>query len=159
MCLPILGPAADLRLRPDRVSRTPDGWPAPCKEPPSRRGMAPQSLRPGRQQERTHPMRSILWSSFATVLLAAGPAFAGGGSAGDVELGIYGGFDIPDDYGNTHPKNGALYGGRLGYFFTPNWSIEASGQRFTTKTEFDTFPGVPDIDIHIDSFRGNLFYN
>ena len=104
-------------------------------------------------------MRSILWSSFATVLLAAGPAFAGGGSAGDVELGIYGGFDIPDDYGITHPKNGPLYGGRLGYFFTPNWSIEASGQRFTTKTEFDTFPGVPDIDIHIDSFRGNLFYN
>ena len=104
-------------------------------------------------------MRSILWSSFATVLLAAGPAFAGGGSAGDVELGIYGGFDHPDNNGNTNPKNGALYGGRLGFFFTPNWSIEASGQRFTTKTEFDTFPGVPPIDIHIDSFRGNLFYN
>ena len=60
-------------------------------------------------------MRSILWSSFATVLLVAGPAFAGGGSAGDVELGIYGGFDHPDNYGNTNELLSKLMQG------APNW--------------------------------------
>ena len=54
-------------------------------------------------------MRSIVWALGAAFLLASSPAFAGGGSKGDVELGIYGGYGWLDQYGGLNPKNGPLY--------------------------------------------------
>jgi outer membrane protein OmpA-like peptidoglycan-associated protein/opacity protein-like surface antigen len=103
-------------------------------------------------------MRSTIVALVAAMLVATSPAFAGGGAKGDVELGIYGGYAWLDDYGIFHPKNGPLYGARLGYFFTPNWSLEASAQRISTKTEFDIV-GAENVDVHLDAIRLNLLYN
>ena len=101
-------------------------------------------------------MRSIVWALAAAFLVASGPAFAGGGSKGDVELGIYGGYGWLDEYGGLNPKDGPLYGARLGYWFTQNLSLEGSGQRLTTHTP-DTV-GVARSDIHRDAGRLNLVY-
>jgi outer membrane protein OmpA-like peptidoglycan-associated protein/opacity protein-like surface antigen len=94
----------------------------------------------------------------AALLMAAGPTFAGGGEGGDWELGIYGGYGWLDDYGIFHPDDGFLYGGRVGYFFTPNWNLELSAQRLPTTTEFE-MPGVQDVDVNLDAVRLNLLYN
>jgi outer membrane protein OmpA-like peptidoglycan-associated protein len=94
----------------------------------------------------------------AALLVAAGPAIAGGGEKGDWELGIYGGYGWLDDYGPYHPKNDLLYGGRFGYFFTPKWSMEVSAQRLSTETEFDIL-GVEDVEAHLDGYRLNALYN
>jgi outer membrane protein OmpA-like peptidoglycan-associated protein/opacity protein-like surface antigen len=101
-------------------------------------------------------MRSMVWALGAALLVASGPAFAGGGAKGDVELGIYGGYGFLDDYGTLLPKDGPLFGARLGYFFTPNVSLEASGQRLSTHR--DTVGGE-DVDLHFDAGRLNLLYN
>ena len=103
-------------------------------------------------------MRSMILALVAMLLVTAGPAFAGGGEKGDVEIGIYGGYGWPDDYGIFHPKNGPIYGARLGYFFTPQWSAEASAQRLSSKTQFDVL-GVQDVDMHLDAVRANALYN
>jgi outer membrane protein OmpA-like peptidoglycan-associated protein/opacity protein-like surface antigen len=103
-------------------------------------------------------MRSTILALVAGLLVVTSPAFAGGGARGDVEFGVYGGYGWLDDYGIFHPKNGPLYGARLGYFFTPNWSLEGSAQRLSSKTDFDLF-GVSNVDVHIDSYRLNLLYN
>jgi outer membrane protein OmpA-like peptidoglycan-associated protein/opacity protein-like surface antigen len=94
----------------------------------------------------------------AVLLVAASAAYAGGGEKGDGELGIYGGYGWLDDYGIFHPKNNLLYGARLGYFFTPRWSMEVSAQRLSTETEFDVL-GVQNVDVHLDAFRLNALYN
>jgi opacity protein-like surface antigen len=103
-------------------------------------------------------MRSIIFALVAVLLAAACPAFAGGGEKGDWELGIYGGYGWLDDYGIFHPKNDLLFGGRVGYFFSPHWDLEASAQRLNTKTEFGIV-GVSDVDAHLTAYRLNLLYN
>ena len=103
-------------------------------------------------------MRSTILALVAVLLLAASPAFAGGGAKGDWELGIYGGYGWLDDYGIFHPKNHFLYGGRIGYFLTRHWSLEFSGQRMSTKTDFDLL-GVENVDVHLSALRLNALYN
>lgn len=103
-------------------------------------------------------MRSTIMALVAAMLVATSPAFAGGGAKGDWELGVYGGYGWLDDYGKFHPKNNFLYGARLGYFITPQWSTEFSAQRLSTETEFDVL-GVEDVDVHLDALRLNALYN
>ncbi len=103
-------------------------------------------------------MRSTILTLVAALLVATGPAFAGGGAKGDGELGVYGGYGWLDDYGRFHPKDGALFGARAGYFFSPQWSAELSAQRLKTKTEFGIL-GVEDVDVTLDAARFNLLYN
>jgi len=103
-------------------------------------------------------MRSTICALVAALLVTASPALAGGGAGGDWELGIYGGYGILDDYGMVHPKDNLLYGARLGYFFTPQWSGEISGQRLGTDSEFDLI-GVEDVDVNLHAFRFNALYN
>jgi outer membrane beta-barrel protein len=103
-------------------------------------------------------MRSTILALVAALLVATGPAFAGGGEKGDWELGVYGGYGWLDDYGLFHPKDGPLYGARVGYFFTPNWSSEFSAQRLSTETEFEAL-GVQDVDMTLDALRLNVLYN
>jgi len=103
-------------------------------------------------------MRSTVLALVAVLLVAAGPAFAGGGEKGDLELGVYGGYGWLDDYGIFHPKDHMLYGGRIGYFFSPKWSLEVSGQRLSTKTDFDLL-GVQNVDAHLTAYRLNALYN
>jgi outer membrane beta-barrel protein len=90
--------------------------------------------------------------------MAACPAFAGGGEKGDLELGIYGGYGWLDDYGFFHPKNHTLFGARLGYFLSPRWGLEVSGQRLSTETDYNII-GVANEDVHLDSYRLNALYN
>ncbi|HEY3155501.1 MAG TPA: outer membrane beta-barrel protein [Candidatus Eisenbacteria bacterium] len=94
----------------------------------------------------------------AVLLMAACPAFAGGGEKGDLELGIYGGYGWLDDYGFFHPKNHTLFGARLGYFLSPRWGLEVSGQRLSTETDYNII-GVANEDVHLDSYRLNALYN
>jgi len=103
-------------------------------------------------------MRSKILALVALLLVAACPAFAGGGEKGDWELGIYGGYGWLDDYGFFHPKDHMLWGGRLGYFLSPAWGLEISGQRLSTETDYDIV-GVPNEDVHLDSYRFNVLYN
>ena len=103
-------------------------------------------------------MRSTILALVAALLVATSPAFAGGGEKGDWELGVYGGYGWLDDYGLFHPKDGPLYGARVGYFFTPNWSTEFSAQRLSTETEFEAL-GVQDVDMTLDALRLNALYN
>lgn len=102
-------------------------------------------------------MRSMIVAFAAVALLAAGPAFAGG-EKGSVEIGAYGGWHFPDDYGMFHPDQDNIWGGRLGYFFTPNWNLEASGQVVKTDTEMNIV-GVDEVDMKLNSWRLNLLYN
>lgn len=103
-------------------------------------------------------MRSTMLMLVAALLVATGPAYAGGGERGDGELGIYGGYGWLDDYGRFHPKDGPLFGARAGYFFSPQWSAEVSAQRLSTETEFGIL-GVQDVDVTLDALRLNLLYN
>ncbi len=103
-------------------------------------------------------MRSMMLALTAALLLVAAPVLAGGGEKGDWELGIYAGYGWLDDYGYYHPKNDLLYGGRIGYFFTPKWNMELSAQRLGTVTDFDLL-GQSDVDVRVDGYRLNLLYN
>jgi len=104
-------------------------------------------------------MRSMTWLLVvAALLVTPGTLLAGGGSKGDWEIGIYGGYAWLDDYGFLNPEDAFLAGARLGYFFTHNWSLEASAQRIFSKTEMHLL-GTPDQDANIDSGRLNLLYN
>jgi outer membrane beta-barrel protein len=101
---------------------------------------------------------------FALIVLAlTSPVFAAGGEKGDVEIGLYAGYGMPDDYGEgpakLNPDDDLLYGLRLGYFFSPHWSLELSGQQFSSKTQFDPALSTPDVDFDINSYRLNLLYN
>jgi len=89
------------------------------------------------------------------LLLAVVPAMAqNSGEKGDWELGLYGGFGWLDDYGPLSPDNGLLFGGRVGYFFTSNWSIEGSCQRLESETD----AAGDDQDFTLDSVRLNALY-
>ena len=104
-------------------------------------------------------MRSMTWLLVvAALFVTPGTLLAGGGSKGDWELGVYGGYAWLDDYGFLNPEDSFLAGARLGYFFTHNWSLEASAQRIFSETEMHLL-GVPDQDVNIDSGRLNLLYN
>src|SRR5262245_22552489 len=89
-----------------------------------------QSLR----QRKESPMRK--WILLLIACAAITPAAAGHGDKGDWEFGPYGGFGWLDDYESLHPDNGALYGGRVGYFICPSLSVEASGQRLSSESVF-----------------------
>jgi len=103
-------------------------------------------------------MRSKIVGLLAVLLVAAGPAFAGGGEKGDWELGVYGGYGWLDDYGMFHPKNDLLYGARLGHFFSSKWSLELSAQRLSTETDFDVL-GLENVEAKLDGYRFNALYN
>jgi outer membrane protein OmpA-like peptidoglycan-associated protein/opacity protein-like surface antigen len=98
-------------------------------------------------------MRSMRWMLVAASLVVASPVFAGGGDKGDVEIGGYGGYGWPDDYGTAQPAEDLLYGGRLGIFLSRHWSIEGSIQRLPTETD------SAGSKVHLDAIRGNLLYN
>ena len=102
-------------------------------------------------------MRSMVWALGAAFVLASSPAFASGGTGGDIELGVYGGYGWLDEYGGLNPQDGPLYGARLGYFFSQNLSLEGSGQRLMTHTPDDN--ALPDVDVHRDAARVNLVYS
>ncbi|HET6371846.1 MAG TPA: OmpA family protein [Candidatus Polarisedimenticolia bacterium] len=93
----------------------------------------------------------------AAALFVAAPAIAGRGEKGDWEFGPYAGFGVLDDYGDLNPDNGPIYGGRVGYFFSPHWSLEGSFQRLTS--EIDLGSSLGDVDLDIDSIRLNVLYN
>lgn len=90
----------------------------------------------------------------ATLIASASPVLAGGGVGGDWEIGGYGGYGWLNEYGTLEPKDNVLFGARLGYFFTPAWSLELSAQRLPT--EMSAFP---DRKLKFDSGRLNGFYN
>src|SRR5678816_1533723 len=100
-------------------------------------------------------MRSITLAFAAAALLVAGPAFA---DKGQVELGAYLGHGWLDEYGGVNPKNGLLYGGRLGYFLSSRVGLEFSAQRQSTETDFDT-PIPPNTDATVSAYRLNLLYH
>jgi len=102
-------------------------------------------------------MRSMIVAFAAVALVAAGPAFAGG-EGGQIEIGGYGGWFFPDDYGQFHPDQDNVWGGRLGYWFTHNWTLEGSYQKVMTDTEMNLI-GVPEVDVDLASYRLNLLYN
>jgi len=86
-------------------------------------------------------------------LLLSPPARAANGEKGSWEIGPYVGWAVLDDYAKSNPDDDLLYGGRVGYFMTTRWSLEASYQMF--KADFDKGPG----DFKIDSLRLNALYN
>jgi outer membrane protein OmpA-like peptidoglycan-associated protein/opacity protein-like surface antigen len=102
-------------------------------------------------------MRSIIIAFAAVALVAAAPAFAGG-EKGQIEIGGYGGWFFPDDYGPFHPDQDNVWGGRLGYWFTHNWNLEGSVQKVMTDTEMN-LPATPEVDVDLTSYRMNLLYN
>ncbi|HET9939611.1 MAG TPA: outer membrane beta-barrel protein [Candidatus Eisenbacteria bacterium] len=102
-------------------------------------------------------MRSMIVAFAAVALVAAAPAFAGG-DKGQIEIGGYGGWFFPDDYGQFHPDKDNIWGGRLGYWFTQNWTLEGSYQKVMTDTEMNLI-GVPEVDVDLASYRLNLLYN
>lgn len=103
-------------------------------------------------------MRSTIWALVAVMLVAAVPAFASGGDKGDWELGIYGGWGWWDDYGIFRPDDDNIWGLRFGHFFSPKWSLEASGQKATTDTEFQAL-GLANEEMKFSSLRLNVLYN
>ena len=103
-------------------------------------------------------MRKMILALVGVLLMATIPAFAGGGEKGDWEFGPYAGYGWLDDYGFLHPKDDILYGVRVGYFFTPRWSFEASFQRLSTQTDVDIV-GLENQDVNLDACRLNMLYN
>src|SRR5215470_7499470 len=88
----------------------------------------------------------------ALILLAAAPAAAGGGEKGDWEFGPYVGYGWLDSYQGVAPDNDFLWGARVGYFITENWSAEASWQQMKTK------PSGSGPDFKVDALRLNALY-
>src|SRR5262245_61663301 len=102
-------------------------------------------------------MRSTILA-LVTVLAIAGaaaPAFAGGGSKGDWELGIFGGRGFLDNYGDTEPGDAFILGGRLGHFFSSAISLELSGQWLDTDTDLND-PIIDDFPVKLSAYRLNL---
>jgi OOP family OmpA-OmpF porin len=104
-------------------------------------------------------MRRIIMALLIALLLRSAPAAAGGGEAGDWELGPYVGYGWLDHYGLFEPKNHILYGGRVGFFFTPRWSLEPSVQRISTKTDLDPSLPLQNEKADLTAYRLNLLYN
>ena len=104
-------------------------------------------------------MRSMTLALVAVLAIAgAAPAFAGGGSKGDWELGAFGGRGFLDDYGDLQPADAFILGGRLGHFLSSKWSLEASYQVLTTDTDFED-PLLEDLEVKLSSLRLNLLHN
>lgn len=99
-------------------------------------------------------MRITKWALVAAVLLTTSPAFANNGSKGDWELGVLGGYGMLDNYGTLEPKNNLFYGGRLGYFFSRHFSLEATAQRLGTESN-----SLPTNRMNLNSYRGNAVFN
>jgi peptidoglycan-associated lipoprotein len=70
---------------------------------------------------------------FVAALITSVAVPAGAQKAGSVELGGFGQFTRADEA--WHVKNGYGLGGRLGYFFTPRWALEADASFSTFNTE------------------------
>jgi outer membrane protein OmpA-like peptidoglycan-associated protein/opacity protein-like surface antigen len=128
--------------------------------------------------------RRFAWL-YAVLLLAVVPAMAAGGEKGDWEIGGFFGYAFLDNYeaGNRgdfrddlisdddlNPDDDFFFGLRVGYFFSPQISLEASFQTLSAETEFDvcTQSPCPDAntaetttspDLDVDSFRMNVFYH
>jgi len=51
-------------------------------------------------------------------LVMAAPAFAGGGSANDLEVGVFLGMVSPDSFEPLNPDGGSFYGFRIGFNIT-----------------------------------------
>jgi outer membrane protein OmpA-like peptidoglycan-associated protein len=99
----------------------------------------------------------MLWTSLLVVFVLGGPASAAGGDAGDVEVSVFAGWCFPDDYGDgvaaANPDDDLLYGGRIGWFVTPAWSVEFTAQRLETETRLAL--SLPDVDFELWSARYN----
>jgi outer membrane protein OmpA-like peptidoglycan-associated protein len=106
-------------------------------------------------------MRTTILTLAAVALTAAGPVFAAGGAKGDLEIGVYGGYQWLDDHAEFRPKDHPFYGARAGYFISRHFGIEGMAQRVPTKQEEDltTGPLFGDTEMDLDSFRGNLMFN
>lgn len=83
-------------------------------------------------------------------LLAAPPAHAAGGDPGQAELGFYAGLGTLDDH-PLDPDEGSLWGLRFAIFLTPQWSLEASGQRLSMDAD--------GADVDLESVRLNGLFN
>lgn len=99
-------------------------------------------------------MRSTIMALAAAAFLASSPAFA---DKGQVELGGYWGYGWLDEYGGLNPRDGSLYGGRLGYHLGSRTSLEFSAQKLSTETDFDL--PIPDTDADVSAYRLNLLYH
>lgn len=97
-------------------------------------------------------MLKKLFIPFVSIVLFTAPVFGQGLQTGAVELGAYGGYGFPDNYGGLNPKDRPLFGARIGAFLTPNVSFEPSFQIFWSKTAAGT-------GFKIYSTRFNLLYN
>jgi outer membrane beta-barrel protein len=126
-------------------------------------------------------LRRAFCSALCLVFAASAAPFAGD-EKGDVEIGIFGGYGFPDEYegdrfdfrnlrisdDDLNPDDDFLFGFRVAYFLTSNWSLEGSFQRLSTEAHFDTCLGTPcprtaqtttTADVDLDSFRASLLYN
>ena len=90
--------------------------------------------------------------SLIAVGLLTPQALAVAGDKNSVELGLYAGQAMLDEYGGLEPDDDLLYGARLGTFFTPTWSLEFSYQQLSTDSDLG-------LDLDVTSYRGNLLYN
>src|SRR5688572_2322608 len=126
----------------------------------------PQGCFTGRPREngpasngKWHSMRSTILALVAVLAIAAAtPAYAGGGSKGDWELGAFGGRGFLDDYGTLQPGDAFIIGGRLGHFFSSKWSLELSGQWLSTDSDFED-PLIEDVEVKLSAYRLNLIHN
>lgn len=109
-------------------------------------------------KQKGQPMRRTILALVAVLLAAAGPAFAGG-EKGQLELGGFLGYGWLDDYAGANPKNHLLFGGRLGYFLTHHWELEASYKRLSTDTDFEPPIITPNFSLNFSAWRANLLYN
>jgi Outer membrane protein beta-barrel domain/OmpA family/PKD domain len=104
-------------------------------------------------------MRSMILALVAVLAIAGStPAFAGGGSKGDWELGVFGGRVFLDDYGEAQPADAFLLGGRLGHFFSSKWSLELSGQFLDTDSDLED-PLLENFPVKLSAYRLNLLHN
>lgn len=92
--------------------------------------------------------------------LAALPSPAGG-EKGSCEVGLFAGFAFLDDYDGgpvtLAPDDAALFGGRVAWFASRAWSLEASYQQLSTETQFPA--PAADVDFDVASVRVNGLYN
>jgi len=109
-------------------------------------------------------MRKV-FSILAAAMLATTLASAGHGESGDWEFGPYVGYVSLDDYDTVQlndeavrPDDDILFGGRIGYFFVPHWSLEASYQVLSTSSD-QSLVGVTDPGVDLDAARLNLLFN
>lgn len=119
------------------------------------------------------------------VVLAVVPATAAGGERGDWELGGFFGYAFMDDYeagdrgafrdllisdDDLNPDDDTFFGLRVGYYFSPQVSLEVSFQTLSAEAEFDRCAGTPcpdtqtaeataRADLNVDSLRVNVLYH